>query len=483
MIFFLVLVSIPGVEAITSYDILVEGDDILVNVTFELYTSSPGEKVNYWTTGFSLPPNSQVLGLSDSKGEITNYTVSGEKIFLETNKGGLKEKEVVSLLFRAIKIVNKEYDPLKKLNLSLAAFGDVRKDVPDEKTFVTVRSEENIISFLVSFGFISQQKEKEVMFAGEGPVGFTVFFGEGRGYKHYVLFGQEGNVTVADEAYGIIAAVNGFIPVFERFPVVALEDKEYDEKITDWSAGEFRGGVIILRISTFGKDSFPATVLHETTHGFNERALRWQKTEVTWFDEGVAKYVEFLINKKSGVRQAEIFGSPVQWRQGLKIFTLPSRSTPDELWDYYQEGNFMETWNPHNPQTREFGYAFSELVIRDFIKREGPDALHEVFQGLLKIRKEAETAEAYNSVILGILDSDFRPCYADSREAFDSCLEEINVMDPPIPKNVVIKGETVEIVIPDIEAPEEEPLHISFIQRILDFLDSLISAIRGFLGL
>jgi len=484
LLLLVLLALVPGAKAITTYDIVVEGDSALVNATFELYTSEPGEKVNYWTTTFTLPENSVLLGLWDSKGKIKNYSLSGSELFLETSKGGLKEKEVVSLLYKIEDVVSKEYPPLKKLNLSLSAFGDARPDVPDEKTFVSVKTGERILSFTVSFGFASQLKgEKEIKFAGNGPAAFSVFFSKGgKEYSHYVLFTTRGNLTAADDAFGIVAAVTGLAPDFEKFPVILLLEKDYVKKVNDWSTGEYSGGLIILK-STEETDHFTATLLHETAHGFNEKALRWQKTNIAWFDEGVAKYVEFLFNKKSGTKQSEIFGEPVKWKEGSKIFTLPSRSSPEELWNYYQSGSsFMESWNPSSPDTREFGYAFGELVVRDFINRNGEDALHKVFQELLKVGEEAETHEEYNPVILGLLDSDFRPCYSPDQEAFNSCLKEINEMDPPIPENVIIKGVEEEIIIPEIQPPEEEPVHITILDRFFGFFEYLFSEISKIFG-
>ena len=476
-LFFLLL--IPTVGAVTTYDIAVEGNSVLVNATFELYSSSPKEKVNYWTTTFSMLPGSQLLGVSDSKGEITNYTVSEGKIRIETHKGGLKDREVVSLLYRSQGLVNKEYLPLKKLNLSLSAFGDTRPDVPDEKTFVSVQLDGKLISFINSLGFSSQPAKQEIKFAGDGPVAFTLFYGDGKDYKHYTLFGR-GNLTAADEAFGIIPAVTGMLPESDRLPVVVLSKNEYNKRINEWSAGEYRGGVIVMDQS--GKD-FSSSLLHETAHGINERALRWKQSEESWFDEGVAKYVEFLYTLETGARQPEIFGEDVTWTEGFTIYTLPSRSTSEELWDYYQSGeDFMGTWRPNNPGTREFGYAFSELVVRDFILRKGDDALHGIFEELLAVTETTETAEESNAVLLELLDSDFRPCYSSQKEALEECLEQINSMEPNVPESVVIKGVAEKITIPEILPPEEEQFHITLWNNIVEFFNSLFSGLSELFG-
>ncbi|MBL7160483.1 MAG: hypothetical protein ISS93_01380 [Candidatus Aenigmarchaeota archaeon] len=479
LIFIAVLTLLPTAGAITTYDISIDGNAAIVNATFEVYTSQSGEKVNYWSTSFSLPENAEILELRDSKGEITEYTFDKGKLSLETNKGGLKEKEVIYLLYKLENSVNNEFSPLKKLNLSLPAFENVREDVPDEQTFVSLEVSEQIHSAIPSLGFVSNVGDKDIQFSGDGPIAFTVWFGDGgKLYRHYALFG-DGDATQADSGFGIVPSVTGLPLEYSRIPVVVLPDQEYNQRVNEWSAGEFRGGVIFLR----GNISL-ATLLHETTHAFNERALRWQRVEVAWFDEGVAKYVEFLVNIEAGKRQAEIFGKPLKWTEGFMIYTLTSHSSPEELWDYYQEEKkFMESWSTDDASTREFGYTFSELFIRDFVRREGPEALHEVFEGLLKVERDAETPEEYNSILLGLLGSDLRPCYSQKKEEFESCLDSINAMTPQIPENVTIHGVQEKIIIPQIEEPEEEAAHITFLNHISSLFTSLWESIKGLLGI
>lgn len=481
VVIFVFLLVIPSARAITSYDITVQGSDILTNVTFELYTSSPEEKVNYWTTAFSLPTGSQILAVADSKGPIATYNMSEDDVLIETNKGGLKEKEVVTLVFKTNNVIDHSYAPLKRLNLSLAAFGDSRPDVPDEQTFAIVHVDD-VISYLPSLGFVSQ--EDELTFAGEGPLSFTIWFGDGKKTKHFVVSG-EANLSVVEGLFGLIPAVTGFLPEYERFPLAILPDHRYDREINEWSEGQFRSGLIVVRASAVEKDTFPAILLHETTHAVNERALRWDRTQISWFDEGVAQYIEFLVNQQLKVKQSEVFGKPVKWVEGSKIYSLPSRSSNEELWNYYQTGKtFMNTWNPDAPATREFGYAFSELLIRDYIINGGD--LHAIFGSLLDQEESIDTPKDRNALIWSLLETDFLPCFSSNKDAFDACLKKANAYQAPVPDAVEIEGQVTEIVIPEIEEPEEEPLPTTpegFFARLADLFQDLIDAIKGLLGL
>ncbi|MFB6077113.1 MAG: hypothetical protein ABEK12_03215, partial [Candidatus Nanohaloarchaea archaeon] len=160
------------------------------------------------------------------------------------------------------------------------------------------------------------------------------------------------------------AAVTGFLPQVNSYPVIVYPDEEYDAKVDRWSAGQYRtGGLIFIRRSVLAKDAGPAVVLHEVMHGFNAQALRWSNARRAWFDEGTAKYVEWLINANRSIPQAEIFGDPVRWREGDIRYTLQPRKTPDSLWEYYRSGSdYMRTWTLFESEVdRTFGYAFAEL--------------------------------------------------------------------------------------------------------------------------
>ena len=480
LILVIVLLLVPGAQAITTYDISVEGQDVVVNVTFELYTSSPDTEVNYWTTTFPLPEGAVFVRGSDSRGAL-DPTVKDNQVFIQTNDGPAKDREVVSLLYRVPGAVDDRYSPLQFVELGLSAFEDVRKDVPDERTFVTFQAQQEVLSFTTTLGFIAQMDGRELRLQGVGPVGMRVFFGQGGvSYEHYLLFG-EADLTFADEIHDVVPAVTGLTTEVPQLPIVVLPDKEYSRTINAWSAGEHQSGIAVLR-TVDNEDSFLATMIHETSHGTVAQALRWDRTSIVWFDEGVAEYIEFLVNKKRGVRQAEIFGSPVRWQEGLRFFTLPPRSTADDLWEYYRsEDTFMETWTPVDPATRDFGYAFSELVIRDFIQRKGPAALQDVFQQLLALDEQIEDPINHLALFRELLATDFRPCYRSNRAQFESCLGKINSMDPDIPEGVVIKRTEEVIIIPKI--PQSEEPVLGPLEQFIAGLQALIDTIRGWFGL
>jgi hypothetical protein len=480
---FAFFLALPFSHAITNYDIIVE-EKTTINMTFELYTQTPAEKVNFWKSSIAIEPEAKVIQVSDTKGVIKDYTFQNSMLTFQTNQGPPRTKEVVTVLYE-IDAVDTVYHPLKKLSLKLSGFEDKRADVPDEVTTAVIHLDEAPLSETHNFGFISEIEGKTLKYKGSGPLSIISYFSDaGKHFDHYVLFGTRANLSRADNMYGIVVAVTKSLPSFDLFPVVLLKDNKYEEVVNKWSAGQYVGGVIFAKTTAAVELDFTSTVLHETAHGFNEEAMRWTE-EIPWFDEGVSKYIEFISNKKMGIRQAEIFGKPVKWKEGNKYFTYPPRSTPEELWNYYTNNeNFMETWTTKNPSTREFGYAFSELIIREFVLREGYDALHGVYEGMAEI-DEKKTREEGHAMLLSLLGSDMRPCYSQDREVFDSCLEMINSMDPEIPESVIIKGEKEEIIIEPIQYEQDDsPLDqiTYFFQQLGQFFRDLFSQIASALG-
>ncbi|MDY7081271.1 MAG: hypothetical protein SXQ77_02400, partial [Halobacteria archaeon] len=225
-------------------------------------------------------------------------------------------------------------------------------------------------------------------------------------YEHFAVFGQtqQAELAQADEMYDTVPSVLGFQPEFNKHPVVVLPGDVYNRSLNRWSQAQYEvGGVIYIRSSSFEGDTSPTdTVLHEVVHAYNEKALSWSVTGVKWFDEGTAKYVEFIVNQKRDVRQPEIFGDPVRWKApcgeehggGRCVFTLAPRQTPDDLWRYYQNDyDFMKTWRPGTSPNKAFGYAFSELLVRNYVRKNGIGSLHPVYDSLRKIDTQVRSAE------------------------------------------------------------------------------------------
>lgn len=451
--------------AITSYDIALDDGAAEINATIELYADS-GETESGWRLSRPLPDGAVIHRINDSQGVIEDYTFDGRTLQFETNRAHPREKEVVDIHFTVPDVVQEEYRGVDLVRLRLAGFPDRQDDVPDEVTEVVLTADRQILDHSYSFGFDTELSDRSAKYRGDGPVNLYLTVSDtGEQYEHFTLFGA-GNLTEADGMYGIVRAITGHRPSINRHPVIVLPDEEYDREVDAWSSGQYRtGGLIFIRESVMAdeRDMLPV-LFHEVAHAYNEDPLRWTDTELGWFDEGIAKYVEFLIRSEQGTPQAEIFGDEVTWtgpcrsQPGQCRFTLSPRGTPDQLWDYYQrDSDLMTAWSPEDApdvETRRFGYAFAELVIRHYVHAEGFDALHPVYRELLAIDEEVSDQSAATERVLSIMDTSLRPCDADDRDAFEQCLEEVNAMEPAVPDTVTIANQTTEITITPIERPE-----------------------------
>lgn len=455
--------------AITSYNISIEDGQAHINASFELYTGNPGEEVTHWRTSWSPPPGSDIHHVADTQGDIDEYEYDGNTIEFETNQGPPREKEVIDIRLVTDDIVTEEYNGVNVAELQLSGFPNRRDDVPDEVTQAEVRTDEQLLSTSSSPGFTYTIDDSRAAYDGTGPLNIHLAMSDaGVEYENYVRFG-DGNLSEVDDLYWLAPALTGFAPPEDRFPVVILPDAEYDRTINEWSSGQYRtGGLIFIRGDLVDDDRMPAVVMHETLHAINEPAVRWSDSRLTWFDEGTAKYLETVVNHERDITIPEIFGEEVTWQDDRYEYTLPPRGTPDQLWTYYQNGeDWMYHWSPRDSpsdEERVFGYAYSELLIRNYLEEHGFDALHPVYDDLReKERDDASTPQQETEQVLDLMDADFAPCYdevAPSRDEFEACLDDANAFDPDVPTSVTVADTQQDIEIDPIERPDppEHPL-------------------------
>jgi len=296
---------------------------------------------------------------------------------------------------------------------------------------------------------------------GVGPLSLTGFYltADGRqvvASDHFVSV-QGHNFSTADDYYPWLAGIAGFYPDFDRFPVVVLPQAQYQRKTDSWSMGTYQeGGLILLRNATLQRGSNLSILLHEAMHGFNAKALRWDETKIAWFDEGVAKFVEFLVNSKRAIPQAQIFGEEYYFDRDGRSYYLEPRKRPEDLWSYYQ-GNqsFMRYWTP-SQGNREFGYAFSELFIRKYVLEEGFGRLRRVYSQLLAVDRRIEDREERTDLILSKLERDLRPCLRPTRSQLETCLAHTRNRTYDVPLTEVGRA-TQEVQIPQLSYQLEEP--------------------------
>jgi hypothetical protein len=399
------------------------------------------KKVNYWEISWILPNNSRVLELRDSKGPIKEYLLlENNKLKITTNRGVARDKEKlqISILHPA---VEEKFDGLKIYYVSLAGF-------ENEDSFVIIKNE-NLLSWATNFGFKSFFDNNTLRIHGKGPITLKVSFSEKQKQKRYLFFNinSQNMQKISenfDEVYDFVESVYGFSLPYKHLSVIILSNETYNSYFDKWSEGTFsEPGMIFLRDSS----EFLTTLVHETAHAFNRESLRWDKTNGAWFDEGSAKLVEFLYKVNKNIKYPELFGEEKVLKEKNKIIKIMPNFRPEDLMNYYySREKFMESWDAKK-ENLEFGYAYSELLMRSFLMKKGLEKFRDVFKELKKLDKEIEKIEEKNNVLLGLLGIEFEPCNLPSLEEMKKCLKEINDYVP----QMFIKHEIIQ---DDVEIPQ-----------------------------
>ncbi|MCX6777390.1 MAG: hypothetical protein NT157_00720 [Candidatus Micrarchaeota archaeon] len=145
----------------------------------------------------------------------------------------------------------------------------------------------------------------------------------------------------------------------------------------------------------------PSVAIHELTHGFNAGVLVWNSAGDFWFDEGTSEYTAHLANialwsQGSGTGRIVFFDDIFQE-------DAPSASFAD-LKEYYEtNASYMESWNPTDQGVTAFGYAYSELVIRAYVKKYGEDALRGTYACLADVKEATDDWRRRNEITLGCM--------------------------------------------------------------------------------
>ncbi len=438
------------INADTIHNISFTDNLVIVNSTLILKSE---EKIDYWSLRLDLPNNSKIIDLNDELNKI-DYNFSNSKLSFKTNKKRAKSR-IVNLVFS--KELEEKYG-LKTINLNLFGF-------ENDTTIV--------ISQNVSYFFAPNSKTEygEIIKAKkQGSINVKMIFGGNTESKHYFT-NSNLNLSSLEKYLWVIEGITGIkVPV--KFGIVLLTDKKYNLELENWSAGTYRGGLIFIR-NSLSKPDKTATILHETTHGFNSFALDWDNTNISWFDEGVACYVTTIMYRLLNETRPEIFGEKIKWKEKRVIYTLESQYAPEDLFNYYKNENWVLEWYPrkYSKYKREFGYAYSELFIREYLS-ENCSNLHKVYAMLLKINKSVENPGERNKLITKILGKEFKPCYSKNLEEIKNCTAKLNKMSFRIPK---IEGTSInyKIEVPKLPEIEEESYFKLFLETIERFFNEI----------
>lgn len=439
-----------SVSGAVSYDIQTEDTAASINSTLDVYAE---QDVNQFRTRWTIPERATIHRIEDTHGEIDEWERNGDRVQITSNKGSARRQETISIEYTIPAVVESWQNSVYRLELSLPGFSDKFEEYDEEETQIRVRTDEPVLGVGPPTSFDYSLEDQEAILAGEGPATFRLTYTNetSQQYNHYTAIGAI-NLTQVDETYPLLWHITGFEPQFTRsFAVISLEPSTYNERMDRWSGATYRqGGLIFLRNKTRSPAELTSLMMHETMHGFNQEKLGWVQLDTGVFDEGTAQYAEWITKKRQNQRYGELFGDNVTWNapcndnpdRNCEYWLTPRGGTPSTLWNYYeQDQTFMQGWSPTNAGTRSFGYAFSELIIRDYMLDKDPSALHTIYDELDEFDR-VETEEAYWTKLKSVFDNDVNPCERSSIEETTQCTDRINDTSPQVPDEVSIEGES-----------------------------------------
>ncbi|MFB6159373.1 MAG: hypothetical protein ABEJ95_07015 [Candidatus Nanohalobium sp.] len=472
--FLLLLLLAAEAAGEVTYSVDLDREEVRVNSSMVLSCGETGEcPVNSWQLDWRLPDDAEILRVEDSIGRIEDYRRQGDVLKVDTNTGPRRTSETVRIEMKVEREARRLSQGLYQRKLSLPG-------LKGENTTGKVEAE-NFLSYSISPGFQASIRNNTLFFSGEGGTSLTLNTGQGYKGRYYTYFNQKLNGSMP---YRIAVGTTGLRQDYPRIPVAVLDEEEYEAQAAVWSEGEYSAGVIRLRNSTERK----APVLaEETVHAFNDRALNYDRTSSSYLEEGIAGYVQYLVRKKQvgEARTRELFGNATEYtdkRNGtLYQVTKPSKGKADELWNYYSQNmTFMENWSPSDHRARDFGYAYSELVVKNYISRNNSlRELYTVLDGKI-LENNSEKWRYYSRHI------DLTPCKKQTRKEFNSCLKRVNSYDYPVYYAEKIP-EREKAEIRELPTPEprnmsgldgEKPENQGFFEAVRKLLADLITTLK-----
>ncbi|MCD6479031.1 MAG: hypothetical protein J7L44_04060 [Candidatus Diapherotrites archaeon] len=478
----LALLVFASVNAYVEYvdcNLELEDEYAIANIMLYIHSKMPA---NHFSVTMPFHKESAILSINDSLGTIEDYALSDGILRIKTNSSARRRDEIINIEAKLFGLEKERFGNAIIAEFSLAT---------EEKTRVAFRAYgKRIFGFDTGAAFRGSIRDYELRIAGAGPL--IVRFGysdKGKEYGRFLLFNESTlsddalarGLERANELYFTVPAVLGIELDSNIFGIAVLKDEKYREKINDYSEGVYiTGGLIVVKESAFEKDAAPV-VLHELTHNFNAKIMNWNSSNTSWFDEALAKFVEYIVRKQLGLRTANLFYGTQSYSDAQYSYVIKPASDWRLLKEYYDKNeSFMMEWSADAEGTRKFGYAFVELFLREYVKEHGFGALHRALRELAEIKENVSDARRFSEIVLERLGTRLEPCKRETSEEMLECIEALNKFNPKIPKASVLKLGTerkesvIEFNINDIRRKNIEERFNDFGESLLNFLEKLI---------
>lgn len=418
----------------------IKGQEAIASIAINLYSETP---INYFSVEMPFQ-GSRILKIYDSISNIKDYSIRDGKLFVKTNSSAKRTEDVLRIeaVYRGLE--KEEFLQARILDFSVAA---------DDNTEVYFNAYGPIYGFDASAGFKGSIKDGKLFLVGSGPLYVRFVYSDtGEKFWRFFVF-ESGSLSSAhlrevfnkvEDLYFILPNVLGIEPEQDTYAVVVLSDIDYNSRINGYSRGIYlNGGLLVFKESALlDKTAAVPVILHELTHCFNAKALSWNSSKAVWLDEGLAKFVEYLVSRNLGLRTPNLFLGEQSYVEGRYKYTIMPSGDFNELCSYYDRNlTYMYEWNAENPDRRSFGYAFSELFVRDYLLKNGFEKLHYAMRSFLNEKVNVYDSREFTEKVLKKLGTSLEPCKAREKDTMIGCINELNNFLPDIPKaNVISTG-------------------------------------------
>ena len=413
---FLAVTSTAAADRV-HHEIDLDGDRIDRSVQIKLGcdTSCP----ETWELTWKLPENTENVQ-AYNQGEEIDARREKHRVKLESVPDGEEDSELFTLNYTHRIKPEEIHRGLYQHRFNL-------RSLENAETTASITAE-NLLTARTSYSSEASIAGEQLNISGRGPLNARIKYGDGNTTRHYEFFGENpGNVSIAFEAS---KGMTGAEITGNRIPVAVLPGQKFNRTVSNWSSGEYVGGSAKMREGL--TQSFIPVLTHETVHALNDRVLSWDRTRGSIIEEGTASFIESLVHTRLYNQErierppAELFGSKRRYDPDPgdnRYKVVYPRGDTEKLWNYYQKNrSFMQTWNPFDsrPQNREFGYAYSELVVRHHIASTN-QSLRGLYRELDPGREITDPQEKWQFLSEKI---DLRPCEHSDREKFKACVEK-----------------------------------------------------------
>lgn len=413
----LILILTSSASAEVYYEAEIEGGQTMINTSIqtECDIGCPGLE-------WRILEDAEVLHVEDNRGEI-DYEVQEEKLSIPA-RTSIRDSQ------RTVKILKKIEDSPEEVHNGLYTQELSLPSLNQENTSGIIKTE-NLVSAASNPETQHSINQEKLSFQTEGPANINLNFGKGNKTEHYEFFGEKPEEP--DRAFELALGTIQKQAKIGNVPVAVIPAEKYEQEQDSWSAGKYTEGRIKIREDL--ENNFLPVLSHETVHGLNHEHFSWDETSTAYLDEGIAEYTEFLMTKKlykqeeTDIGPAQLFGEKETYQDSddpRKRYEVESQGNREELWNYYQqEEDFMKDWSPNNHQGhRSFGYAYSQLVIRNHVKEN--NSIKEIYEHMEEAEQTTNNREKWSFLSEKI---ELKPCKTDSRQEFDECLDQVNEQD------------------------------------------------------